>query len=1726
MDKEKRFLALFTGSILILGFFASVSQTVLADVSEDMEPPFVPGQVIISFKPGVTPEEIEDFYEDFYDEYEIEEEEDLDSDDEDEDPEEKLTTVSVEVTKELIEILRSDPRVEYVEHNYILTIDLTPNELQFDQLWGLHNTGQTGGTPDADIDSPEAWDTTTGSPSIIVGVIDTGINYNHEDLASNTWTNPGEIPNNGIDDDGNGYIDDIHGINAITNSGDPMDDNRHGTHVSGTIGAQGNNGKGVVGVNWNVSIAACKFLNSGGSGTTANAVKCFKYFNKLKNEQGYNVVVTSNSWGGGGFSQALQDAMAGLDQPGMSPILHITAAGNSNSDTDSSPHYPSSYNLDNIISVAATDHNDLYASFSNYGASSVDLAAPGVNILSTSIPGNNYESLSGTSVATPHVAGAAAIIWSFSPNLTASQVKQHILSGIDNIAGFGSNALKPTLTNGRLNVLNALPQEIDPTPPSAVTDLAVSGSGLTSVTLTWTATGDDGLTGTASSYDVRYSNTLITSANWATASQAVGEPSPQVSGSTETFTVSGLSPSTSYYFALKVRDNVGNESNLSNVVTGSTLVTGTIVFDDNMESGPSLWTTAGNPGLWHLSTHRSNSPNTSYYYGIDGVWNYDTGASNSGTLTSTAINLAGSTDALLTFNEWSQVESFTSFDRTRVQVSTDGVSWVTVFESHGTNNAWVKETVDLTPYVGGNINLRFWFDTIDPIANTFEGWYVDDVQVVVTPSGAPPPANNPPVADNQSVTTPEDTPVIITLTGSDIDGDALTFSIVNGPTDGTLSTITPLGPSSAQVTYTPFTNFNLADSFTFTVSDGLATSNLATVSITVKPVNDPPVANDDTATTTENTAVTINVLSNDIDVDGDTLTVSSATSPTNGLVVINPDNTITYTPNTSFNGVDTFTYTISDPLLAVATATVTVTVNAVSVSPVAVDAVSSASSNGTPIFSWSHITGSGTDRLLVVSTSVGDNPATITGITYGGIALTKLRSDVNTGDDTATELWYLINPANGINTITVTMSEGGSAVGGAVSFTGVDQITPFSSNTGATGTGTLASVVVTSATDEMVVSVLAIFEGDSSATPVSGQNERWDLIDDAVEGAGSTTTGATSVTMSWTKDDNDWAIGVASIKAAAAGPPPSPNTPPVLSVPALPINISELVPFGFKATATDPDVPAQTLTFSLVNEPLGALIDAVSGDFTWTPTEAQGPATYTFDVKVTDSGSPPLSDSKSVTVMVDEVNVVPIANSQSVTTNEDTSVAITLSGTDADIPVQVLTFSLVNSPTNGVLSGIAPSLTYTPNTNFNSFDSFAFTISDGIATSNIATVIITITAVNDAPVAVNDSYTTNEDTPLTIIATGVLGNDTDTENDPLTAVLDTTTSNGSLTLNSDGSFTYTPDPDFNGSDSFTYHANDGTDNSNIATVTITVDPVNDAPVADAQSVTTTENTSVAITLTGSDVDGDALTFSIVTGPSPGTLSGLNPSAGTVTYTPATNFNGADSFTFQVNDGLVNGNIATVSVTITPIPINNPPIANAGADQTVTSGALVTLDGSGSDPDGDPITFSWSQTSGPAVTLSDPTLAKPTFNAPSVTIPTTLSFNLVVNDGKVNSVPDSVIITVNPLITPPSALSVNITPIGTIPLDDTFDVEATISNTGSMTLSGVKATIIFPPNLTAIDPTTTTIGDIPAGGSVNISWELESGVNPGSFTITVKVVDSSGASAQDSINLDIQAEGTD
>jgi subtilisin family serine protease len=281
--------------------------------------------------------------------------------------------------------------VNYVEPDYTVRLATVPSDPQFSSLWGMNNTGQTGGTIDADIDAPEAWDLTTGSSSTIVAVIDTGVDYNHPDLAANIWTNPGEIPGDNRDNDGNGFVDDVHGYDFINSDGNPLDDQGHGTHVAGTIGAVANNGIGVAGINWNVQIMALKFLGADGSGSISDAIRALDYAVQM------GAHISNNSYGDAEFSQAFADAIAAAGDVGH---IFVAAAGNNSGNNDASPFYPASFDAANIISVAATDDNDRLASFSNYGVTSVDLAAPGVNILSTT-PGNNYESFSGTSMASP-----------------------------------------------------------------------------------------------------------------------------------------------------------------------------------------------------------------------------------------------------------------------------------------------------------------------------------------------------------------------------------------------------------------------------------------------------------------------------------------------------------------------------------------------------------------------------------------------------------------------------------------------------------------------------------------------------------------------------------------------------------------------------------------------------------------------------------------------------------------------------------------------------------------------------------------------------------------------------------------------------------------------------------------------------------------------------------------------------------------------------------------------------------------------------------------------------------------------------------------------------------------------------------------------------------------------------------------------------------------------------
>lgn len=373
----------------------------------------------------------------------------------------------------LLSELQDLDEVQYAEPNYIYKAiastqslesilfgsksenhsSMAPTDPLYGKLWGLKNTGAnepdrnggtstTPGVAGADTDAEKGWAITTGSKKVTIAIIDTGIDYNHPDLRNQIWTNEKEIADNGIDDDNNGYIDDIHGWNAFAKNGNPMDGNAHGTHCAGTIGAEHNNGIGVAGVMSDVTLVAVKFLSDEGSGSLADAVVAIDYATKL------NVDIMSNSWGGGGFSQALEDSIKAAKDKG---IMFIAAAGNDSSNNDSRPSYPASYQVDNVISVASHTAQDTISSFSNFGKRSVHVAAPGSNILS-STPNGEYKVFSGTSMATPHTSGVVGLLLSETGRLPVLEVRNRLMATTTPGAAYR----KTTQGGGRVNIYNLL----------------------------------------------------------------------------------------------------------------------------------------------------------------------------------------------------------------------------------------------------------------------------------------------------------------------------------------------------------------------------------------------------------------------------------------------------------------------------------------------------------------------------------------------------------------------------------------------------------------------------------------------------------------------------------------------------------------------------------------------------------------------------------------------------------------------------------------------------------------------------------------------------------------------------------------------------------------------------------------------------------------------------------------------------------------------------------------------------------------------------------------------------------------------------------------------------------------------------------------------------------------------------------------------------------------------
>jgi subtilisin family serine protease len=425
-------------AVLSVGFSAQAFSMVSFG-QQSVEAKFVPGELLVKLKKG------EKLSSSFFNDFGVTVKEEIPS------KSGMLLRVETDGQKSLgflISKISQSSSVKFAEPNYIYSINNTPNDPRFGELWGLNNTGandpsRTPGTEGADISAFRAWDIEKGSKGIKIAVIDTGVDYTHPDLAANMWANEAELNGEeGVDDDGNGFIDDIHGWDFANDDSDPIDGHSHGTHCAGTIGAVHDNGVGVAGVMADVSIVAIKFLSDSGSGTTANAVKAIQYATSL------DVDLMSNSWGGGGFSQALYDAIEEASEAG---IVFTAAAGNSATNNDQRPHYPSNYDLPNVVSVAAHTAQDTLASFSCYGAETVYVAAPGHKILST-VKNGGYDVYSGTSMATPHVSGAIGLLLSKEGRMDHLELRERLMGTSAPIRAYR----RKTISGGRLNAYNLL----------------------------------------------------------------------------------------------------------------------------------------------------------------------------------------------------------------------------------------------------------------------------------------------------------------------------------------------------------------------------------------------------------------------------------------------------------------------------------------------------------------------------------------------------------------------------------------------------------------------------------------------------------------------------------------------------------------------------------------------------------------------------------------------------------------------------------------------------------------------------------------------------------------------------------------------------------------------------------------------------------------------------------------------------------------------------------------------------------------------------------------------------------------------------------------------------------------------------------------------------------------------------------------------------------------------
>ncbi len=873
------------------------------------------------------------------------------------------------------------------------------------------------------------------------------------------------------------------------------------------------------------------------------------------------------------------------------------------------------------------------------------------------------------------------------------------------------------------------------------------------------------------------------------------------------------------------------------------------------------------------------------------------------------------------------------------------------------------------------------------------------------------PANDAPTTSGATLAGQEDGTIAGQVTGVDADGDALSFAVDGAPANGTV-TMNPDGSFS----YTPAANFNGTDSFSYTVSDGNGGTTTGTVSVNVAAVNDAPTTAGGTANGDEDTVVTGQLAATDVDGDALTFGLAPNGGPANGTVTVNPDGSYTYTPAANFNGTDSFTYTVSDGNGGTTTGSISITVDPTNDAPttsgatlvgqedgsiagqvtgIDVDgdalsfAVDGAPSNGTvtmnPDGSFSYTPAANFNGTDSFTYTVSDgNGGTTTGTVSVNVAAVNDAPTTSGGNAQIAEDGSVTGQLTGEDvdgdTISFGLADNGAPAHGTVSinpdgsysytpnpdFVGTDSFTySVSDGNGGTTLGTI-SVTVTNTNDAPTTSgaTLAGQEDGTIAGQVTGVDVDGDALSFAVDGAPANGTvtmnpdgsfsytpapnfnGTDSFTYTVSDGNGGTTTGTVSVNVAAV------NDAPTTAGGTATGNEDSTVTGQLAAS----DVDGDALTFGLApngGPANGTVTVNPDGSYTYTPAaNFNGTDSFTYSVSDGQGGT----TTGSISITIDPANDAPTTSGATLAGQEDGSIAGQVTGIDVD--GDALSFAVDGAPANGTVT-MNPdgSFSYTPAANFNGTDSFTYTVSDGNGGTTTGTVSVNVAAVNDAPTTAGGTANGDEDT----VVTGQLAA-TDVDGDALTFGLAPNggPAHGTVTVNPDGSYTYTPAANFNGTDSFTYIVSDGNGGTTTGSISITVDPTNDAPITSGATLAGQEDGSIAGQVTGIDLDGDALSFAVDGAPSNGTVT-MNPD-GSFSYTPAANFNGTDSFTYTVSDG--NGGTTTGTVSVNVAAVNDAPTTSGGTASIVEDGS-VTGQLTGEDVDGDALTFALAENGGPA-----------------------------------------------------------------------------------------------------------------------------------------------------------------